>query len=150
MHDDVYKKLISHFLSVCPSVCLSHFGVRISKIGVFSQCFFQKSKQLNKLACGYYYKGPLLLFKTTVLFSRTMLEETSDPSAVRKESLSIQMNNTEEVKSTPEVGSSSSPQKLRRELGFVDGICFIISIMIGSGIFASPGVTLDRAGSPGG
>lgn len=40
-------------------------------------------------------------------------------------------------------------QQLRRELSFVDGICFIISIMIGSGIFASPGVTLDRAGSPG-
>ena len=45
--------------------------------------------------------------------------------------------------------ASAAPQQLRRELSFVDGICFIISIMIGSGIFASPGVTLDRAGSPG-
>lgn len=44
---------------------------------------------------------------------------------------------------------SVNSRKLRRELGFVDGLCFIVCIMIGSGIFASPGVALDRAGSPG-
>ena len=52
--------------------------------------------------------------------------------------------------SSSDWASPSPPaQSLRRELTFVDGICFIISIMIGSGIFASPGVTLERAGSPG-
>jgi len=38
---------------------------------------------------------------------------------------------------------------LRRQLGFLDGVCVIVSIMIGSGIFASPGVALERSGSPG-
>ena len=38
--------------------------------------------------------------------------------------------------------------QLRRELGFYDGIGIVIGIMIGSGIFASPGSALAAAGSP--
>ncbi len=38
---------------------------------------------------------------------------------------------------------------LRRRLGLFDGICVLVSIIIGSGIFASPGVALERSGSPG-
>jgi L-type amino acid transporter 9 len=38
---------------------------------------------------------------------------------------------------------------LKRTLGFYDGLGVMISIMIGSGIYASPGVALERSGSPG-
>lgn len=38
--------------------------------------------------------------------------------------------------------------KLQRYLGFYDGMGVIISIMIGSGIFASPGIVLQYATSP--
>ena len=38
--------------------------------------------------------------------------------------------------------------QLRRELGFYDGIGIVVGIMIGSGIFASPGTALSAAGSP--
>lgn len=51
-----------------------------------------------------------------------------------------------------ELGSehaSGERDGLHRRLGFVDGICVLVSIIIGSGIFASPGVALERAGSPG-
>jgi hypothetical protein len=72
-----------------------------------------------------------------------MLTESVEAEGVtRKEGLTLSL----QMDPDPE---PPSPPTLRRELGFVDGICFIISIMIGSGIFASPGVTLDRAGSPG-
>lgn len=43
----------------------------------------------------------------------------------------------------------TSPPSLSRTLGFVDGVCILISIIIGSGIFSSPGETLNRSGSPG-
>lgn len=36
-----------------------------------------------------------------------------------------------------------------RSLGFYDGLSVAICIMIGTGIFASPGTALDNAGSPG-
>ena len=39
--------------------------------------------------------------------------------------------------------------RLKKTLSLFDGVCITISIMIGSGIFASPGVTLERSGSPG-
>jgi amino acid transporter len=39
-------------------------------------------------------------------------------------------------------------RKLQRSLGYLDGMGVVISIMIGSGIFASPGIVLKRAGSP--
>jgi hypothetical protein len=40
-------------------------------------------------------------------------------------------------------------RSLNRTLGFVDGVCILISIIIGSGIFSSPGEALSRSGSPG-
>jgi amino acid transporter len=43
---------------------------------------------------------------------------------------------------------SPSVKGLNRYLGYYDGMGVIISIMIGSGIFASPGIVLQRAGSP--
>ena len=43
----------------------------------------------------------------------------------------------------------SLPPSLTRTLGLVDGVCILISIIIGSGIFSSPGETLSRSGSPG-
>jgi amino acid transporter len=51
-------------------------------------------------------------------------------------------NNTSE-------NNNNHNNKLRRELGIVDGLCVVISIMIGSGIFASPGLALEKSGSPG-
>lgn len=45
--------------------------------------------------------------------------------------------------------STDAGQGLHRRLGFLDGVCVLVSIIIGSGIFASPGVALERAGSPG-
>lgn len=47
-----------------------------------------------------------------------------------------------------ETNPNQTPRR-RRVLGNLDGLCAMISIVIGSGIFASPGVVLDRAGSPG-
>ena len=35
-----------------------------------------------------------------------------------------------------------------RQLTFFDGVCIIVGIIIGSGIFSSPGLALQRAGSP--
>lgn len=42
-----------------------------------------------------------------------------------------------------------NPRALRRTLDFYDGVGVSVGIMIGSGIFASPGVALDRCGSAG-
>jgi amino acid transporter len=52
--------------------------------------------------------------------------------------------------SPPPDSDSVSSQKLRRNLGYWDGLALIICIMIGSGIFASPGAAVDHAGSIGG
>jgi amino acid transporter len=46
------------------------------------------------------------------------------------------------------VSSLSGERRLQRRLGFWDGTCILITIIIGSGIFSSPGETLDRSGSP--
>lgn len=44
---------------------------------------------------------------------------------------------------------NNNHRKLKRSLGFIDGVCILITIIIGSGIFSSPGETLKRSGSPG-
>jgi amino acid transporter len=44
---------------------------------------------------------------------------------------------------------TSSSQSLKRSLTFTDGLGIIVGIIIGSGIFSSPGVALSRAGSSG-
>jgi amino acid transporter len=36
----------------------------------------------------------------------------------------------------------------RRRLVFIDGVAILVGIMIGSGIFSSPGLALERSGSP--
>ena len=46
-------------------------------------------------------------------------------------------------------GESGEETGLRRVLGVWDGLCLLVGIMIGSGIFASPGLALERCGSPG-
>ena len=46
-------------------------------------------------------------------------------------------------------GAEVSTKKLQRALGFWDGMSVAVCIMIGTGIFASPGTALDHAGSPG-
>ena len=40
-------------------------------------------------------------------------------------------------------------QVLHRSLNFFDGLGIIVGIIIGSGIFSSPGLALERTGSPG-
>jgi amino acid transporter len=52
--------------------------------------------------------------------------------------------------SPPTTLTPTPSQKLRRNLGYWDGLALIICIMIGSGIFASPGAAVDHAGSIGG
>lgn len=42
-----------------------------------------------------------------------------------------------------------SDESTVRKLTFVDGISIVVGIIIGSGIFSSPGLALERAGSPG-
>ena len=44
------------------------------------------------------------------------------------------------------VGKNNSLQK---RLSFFDGLCLVVGIIIGSGIFSSPGLSLYIAGSPG-
>jgi amino acid permease len=46
-------------------------------------------------------------------------------------------------------GKSKNRTNLQRSLGFWDGLNVIICIMIGSGVFASPGTALDYAGASG-
>lgn len=52
-------------------------------------------------------------------------------------------------------GESSSSEgrgdgrNLQRSLSFYDSFCILVGIIIGSGIFSSPGIALSRAGSPG-
>ena len=48
------------------------------------------------------------------------------------------------------LSTGKSGHKLKRTLGFWDGVSILIIIIIGSGIFSSPGETLERSGSPGG
>lgn len=43
----------------------------------------------------------------------------------------------------------SRESKTQRRLTLVDGIAIVVGIIIGSGIFSSPGLALQRAGSPG-
>jgi amino acid transporter len=42
-----------------------------------------------------------------------------------------------------------SSKKPHRKLTFLDGIAIVVGIIIGSGIFSSPGLALERSGSPG-
>ena len=57
---------------------------------------------------------------------------------------------SEDAWDTATVGPASrGVPLLRRALNIYDGIGVSVGIMIGSGIFASPGVTLSRCGSPG-
>lgn len=46
-------------------------------------------------------------------------------------------------------GTRNRDKAMHRRLNFVDGIAIVVGIMIGSGIFSSPGLALDRCGSPG-
>lgn len=46
--------------------------------------------------------------------------------------------------------ANGPPQRIpNRSLTFLDGFAIIVGIIIGSGIFSSPGVALERSGSPG-
>lgn len=47
------------------------------------------------------------------------------------------------------VADASEPVKLKKELGLFHGCCFIVGIVVGSGIFVSPKGVLLEAGSPG-
>jgi amino acid permease len=43
----------------------------------------------------------------------------------------------------------SNNNSMVRALSFVDGLAVLVGIIIGSGVFSSPGLALDRSGSPG-
>jgi amino acid transporter len=45
--------------------------------------------------------------------------------------------------------SEQSKQENNRKLTYIDGIAIVVGIIIGSGIFSSPGLALERSGSPG-
>ena len=47
------------------------------------------------------------------------------------------------------VALERTTQVLHRSLNFFDGLGIIVGIIIGSGIFSSPGLALERTGSPG-
>lgn len=42
-----------------------------------------------------------------------------------------------------------SQQQQQRKLSLIDGVAIVVGIVIGSGIFSSPGLALERSGSPG-
>lgn len=46
-----------------------------------------------------------------------------------------------------EVLNSDQPQQLKATMSLFDGICIIVGIIIGSGIFSSPGVAMEAAGT---
>jgi amino acid transporter len=73
--------------------------------------------------------------------------------AKKMENLSHNSEFDQSVKSEMEMRVESLSEDpghgLHRRLGFLDGVCVLVSIIIGSGIFASPGVALERSGSPG-
>ena len=48
-----------------------------------------------------------------------------------------------------EANQIDSSSHLQRSLSFFDGLGIIVGIIIGSGIFSSPGLALQRSGSPG-
>lgn len=58
---------------------------------------------------------------------------------------------TEKVEFLPEKTDKATAEKagLQKHVGFVGAICLIVGCMIGSGIFASPGVVFKQASSPG-
>lgn len=58
-------------------------------------------------------------------------------------------NNDAEESGHRHYSADSSTGKPRRKLVFTDGVAIIAGIIIGSGIFSSPGLALQRAGSPG-
>ena len=53
----------------------------------------------------------------------------------------------EEEMSSREEKERLSTRCLNRTLSWMDGFCIVVGIIIGSGIFSSPGVALARAGS---
>jgi hypothetical protein len=64
-------------------------------------------------------------------------------ASVIDESVIPAADNTEPSVLPPTSGGG----ELKRSLTFFDGFGVVVGIMIGSGIFASPGLALERAGS---
>jgi len=84
---------------------------------------------------------------------RSQMETNNPMLAVMKDgghdSPNIEIS-THSVAFDDEENLSQRPvSQLKRTLTFTDGFAVVVGIMIGSGIFASPGLALQRAGSPG-
>ena len=59
------------------------------------------------------------------------------------------VDKVEQVITIEAQASPRAPQELRRGLGSWDAMAIVVSVIVGSGIFASPGLVLDTCGSVG-
>ena len=62
--------------------------------------------------------------------------------------VNITASDAESLEVTNDASTQDAPPILQRRLSFFDGLGIIVGIIIGSGIFSSPGLALERSGSP--
>ena len=76
-------------------------------------------------------------------------------TAIRSEEKNSDEDNDDSINTIININSdndntnSNDSNVLRRSLSLYDGFSVLVGIMVGSGIFASPGVALERSGSSG-
>lgn len=81
--------------------------------------------------------------KIKARFDKLLSSESSQDVDIEDASVNLRLSENLEVN---EIESTSH---LQRSLSFFDGLGIIVGIIIGSGIFSSPGLALQRSGSPG-
>ena len=80
-----------------------------------------------------------------MIHKRAMTSSSSSSNPIHTSSISTD----EEDENAPFPPHSHVSNQLKRSLTFYDGCGIVIGIMIGSGIFSSPGLAMERAGSAG-
>lgn len=84
--------------------------------------------------------------KNTAKFGLLPSSESSNDNEVGQNNVMIAV--TESLEVTDDEPIENVAPILRRRLSFFDGLGIIVGIIIGSGIFSSPGLALERSGSP--
>ena len=77
-------------------------------------------------------------------------DKRGEPDRVENYDEAIVATTAEDGESTPVAAAEGNTRRLRRSLTPVAGVAIIVGIIIGSGIFSSVGLTLERSGSVGG